>query len=204
MSKITNQTWTSIALSATGISTAVTGAAAAGFTITNGTLSDGLGHIITFAGKAATNYSSRTVTIVGTDENGNRQTDVIAAGPNGVASVSSAKYFKTVTSIVMSGATSGVDTFDIGYTAGSAAAWIRPYLESVAPINIGIAVAWTSGTYSVSYTYDGVTWTAPTALSAKGASAVDVSLLPAVAWRQTFTAAGTTTLTFIQAGPVGN
>ena len=113
-----NKTWTPAALNATGLATAVA-AASNNYALAANDAGDSLAHIITFAGKAVTNYAGRTVTIVGTDADSLPQTDVIAAGPNGVASVSSAKYFRMVTSVIMSGATSGADTFDIGWTGVS-------------------------------------------------------------------------------------
>ena len=112
-----NKTWTPAELDATGLAAAVAASAGNVYALTANDAGDSLAHIITFAGKAVTNYATRTVTVTGTDADLNAQTDVIAAGPNGVASVSTAKYFRTVTSVVMSGATSGADTFDIGWTA---------------------------------------------------------------------------------------
>lgn len=84
------------------------------YALTATSAGDGLAHIITILGNAATNHSGKTFTITGTDADGNAQTEGIA-GPNGVATVSSTKYYKTVTSVAAS-ATTNADTFDIGYT----------------------------------------------------------------------------------------
>lgn len=86
-----------------------------GYALTATTPNDSLAHIVTILGNAATNHSGKTFTITGTDADGVAQSEAIA-GPNGVATVSSTKYFKTVTSVTVS-ATTGADTFDIGWTA---------------------------------------------------------------------------------------
>jgi hypothetical protein len=205
MSKTTIQTNASATASQAGIANDIQVVSGVAITLAATGAVDGMGHTIVVLNNSATDYSGggKTITFTGTDENDNVITEAIA-GPAGSTTSSTTKYFKTVTNAVSNFTRGSTDSFDIGWNAASAGPWFRPYLEGVAPINIGIAVAWTSGTYSLSYTYDGVTWTAPTALSGKGAAAVDVSVLPAKAWRQTYTVFGTTTVTFVQAGPVGN
>lgn len=106
--------YTPAALSANGLANDVA-YSGGGYALSATTPGDGLAHIITILGNAATNHSAKTFTITGTDANGVAQSEGIA-GPNGVATVSSTLYFKTVTSVTVS-ATTGADTFDIGWTA---------------------------------------------------------------------------------------
>lgn len=105
-------TYTPAATSVTGLGTAVTGAT---WTLTNTSAGDNLAHIITIKGNAATDHSAKTAIITGTDNAGVALTETVNL-PNGTATVSSTKYFLTVTSIVPS-ATIGADTMGLGYTA---------------------------------------------------------------------------------------
>lgn len=97
-----------------------TAAAAAGVTgagpwttITQPT--DSLGHQVTIKNNTANDHSAKTLTITGTDPDGEAQTETRAA-PGISATVSSAKYYKTLTSVAIS-STIGADTFDLGYSA---------------------------------------------------------------------------------------
>lgn len=105
--------FTPAALSANGLANDVA-YSGGGYALTATTPGDGLAHIISILGNAATNHSGKTFTITGTDANGVAQSEGIA-GPNGIATVSTTLYFKTVTSVTVS-ATTGADTFDIGWT----------------------------------------------------------------------------------------
>ena len=107
-------TYTPAATSAAGLASAVAWAAG-GYALSATTMADSLAHIVTVGGLAATDHSAKTFTITGTDADGIAQTEGIA-GPNGVATVSSTKYFKTVSSITVS-STTGADTFNLGWTA---------------------------------------------------------------------------------------
>lgn len=108
-------------LSYTPAATAVSGLAAAvaysggGYALSATTMADGLAHIITISGIAATDHSGKTFTITGTDADGITQSEGIA-GPNGAVTVSSTYHYLTVTSITVS-ATTGADTFNLGWTA---------------------------------------------------------------------------------------
>jgi hypothetical protein len=76
---------------------------------------DSLGHQVTIKNNTANDHSGKTLTITGTDPDGKAQTENRAA-PGISATVSSAKYYKTITSISISSSI-GADTFDIGYSA---------------------------------------------------------------------------------------
>lgn len=105
--------YTPAALNAAGLANDVA-YAGGGYALTATTMADNLAHIVTILGNAATNHSAKTFTVTGTDPDGFALSEGIA-GPNGVATVSTTKYFKTVTSVTVS-STTGADTFDIGWS----------------------------------------------------------------------------------------
>ena len=105
-------TYTLAAASLTGYASNVTGAT---FTITTNTATDGLAHPVTIRNDSATDHSGKTAIITGTGPEGQAQTETLNL-PGTSATVTSLKYFKTVTSVVPS-ATIGADTMDIGWTA---------------------------------------------------------------------------------------
>lgn len=78
---------------------------------------DSMAHLVTILGNAATNHSAKTITLVGSDADGNALTETMA-GPNGNVTVTSVYHYKTLTSVTIS-ATTGADTFDIGWSAVS-------------------------------------------------------------------------------------
>lgn len=106
--------YTLAALNATGYASDVSGATWA-LTSTTGP-DDGTAHKVTITGDAATDHSAKTAILIGTDADGKSQTETIAALPNGATTVTSVKYYKTLTSVVPS-ATIGADTMDIGWAA---------------------------------------------------------------------------------------
>lgn len=106
-------TYTLAALNATGYASNATGASWP-LDSTVGP-DDGTAHQVTIKGDAATNHSAKTAIITGTDAEGRALTETINL-PNGAVTVTSTKYFKTVTSVVPS-ATIGADTMDIGWNA---------------------------------------------------------------------------------------
>lgn len=94
----------------TGFASNVTGAT---FVITTNATTDGLAHQVSIKNDSVTDHSGKTVTLVGTDQDGRAQTEIMAA-PGASLTVESLKYFKTLTSATPS-ATIGADTFDIGW-----------------------------------------------------------------------------------------
>lgn len=104
--------YTLSALNATGYASNVTGAT---WTLSANSASDGLGHPVTIKNDSVTDHSAKTAVITGTDAEGNDLTETLNL-PGTSATVTSLKYFKTVTSVVPS-ATIGADTMDIGWTA---------------------------------------------------------------------------------------
>lgn len=87
--------------------------AGGGYALTANVPGDGLAHIVTILGNAATNHSAKTFTAAGLDNDGNAQSEAIA-GPNGAVTVSTTKFFSRVNTVTVS-ATTGADTFDIGW-----------------------------------------------------------------------------------------
>lgn len=85
------------------------------WTLTHTQPTDGYIRQVTITGLTATNHSSKTALITGTDVNGLAQTETMNL-PNGAVQVTSTKYFKTVTSVVPS-ASIGSDTMAIGWNA---------------------------------------------------------------------------------------
>ena len=127
-------TYTPAALDANGFADDVADSAAGVFTLTATSAADGLAHIVTILGNAATNHNDKTFTITGTSADGVAQTEDVV-GPNGVATVSSTKYFLTVTGITVA-ATTGADTFDFGWSAVAVCPtypidWRSPYAHNI-------------------------------------------------------------------------
>lgn len=147
-------TYTFAALNAAGYANDVA-YAAGGYALTANTAGDSCAHPVTILGNAATNHSGKTFTITGTDANGVAITDAIA-GPNGVATVTSTKRFKTVTSVTVD-ATTGADTFDIGWTALASTPWVALDVTQV-PFAVGVGAVLSSGAanYDLEHTYSDI------------------------------------------------
>lgn len=96
--------------SLTGFASNVTGAT---WTLTATAAPDGLAHQVSIRNDSANDKSLIGITLVGTDANGSAQTEVVT-GPVGSATVESAGYYKTLTSVTPA-STWGADTADIGY-----------------------------------------------------------------------------------------
>jgi len=103
--------YTLAALSATGHATGLTGTGPF-TTFTAAGTGDDTGHQTTLT--SAANLSGITMVIVGTDAQGNVQTESIA-GPN-ANTINLVKYYKTFTRITAS-ATLGANTMNVGWTA---------------------------------------------------------------------------------------
>ena len=185
-----NQDYTNTALSADGIANDVA-YSGGGYALTDDGADDDLGHLITILGNAATNHSAKTFTITGTDANDKSLTEGIA-GPNGNVTVTSTKYFKTVTSVTVDSTTAG-DTFDIGWTAGAVSPWVftTQYKYENFLIGFGCAVISGSPTYSVQHSFDGgMQAFTHNAVSAETTSQTDSYAFPVLAVRMAFTVAG--------------
>lgn len=114
--------------SLTGFASNVTGAA---FVLTATAATDGLAHQVSIRNDSVTDHSGKTVTLVGTDQDGRTLTEVVTA-PGTSATVESDGYFLTLTSATPS-ATIGADTFDIG--------WVDEISSKIIPLNWRSAAA---------------------------------------------------------------
>lgn len=123
-------------VSLTGFASNVTGAT---FTLTANDSGDGLAHQVSIKNDSVTDHSGKTVTLVGTDADGNAQTEVVT-GPGTSATVESTLYFLTLTSATPS-ATIGADTFDIG--------WVDEFVSQTFPLN------WRGGDVALNITVTG-------------------------------------------------
>ena len=203
--KITYQSYTNEALDADGIANDVA-YSGGGYALSDDGADDNLGHLITILGNAATNHSGKTFTVTGTDADDRPISEGIA-GPNGIATVTTTLYFKTVTSVTVS-ATTGADTFDIGWTAAAVGAMISPDFTRDPVINIGIFCRVPSGTpgYGVQYTGDATpagidqstSWLAHATIAAKTATFAGSITTPVLAFRLIFSAAGPVNMTVIE------
>lgn len=160
--------FTFAALSAAGYANDVA-YAGGGYALTATTAGDGCAHPVTILGNAVTNHSAKTFTVTGTDANGVAITEGIA-GPNGVATVTTTKRFKTVTSVTVD-STTGADTFDIGWTSLASTPWI-PLDIRQCPFEVGIGAVLVSGTvnYDLEHTFDDVTTNATTQVAYNNAT----------------------------------
>jgi hypothetical protein len=133
----------------TGFASNVTGAA---FTLTATTSGDSLAHQLSIRNDSATDHSGKTLAAVGTNENGQAQTETITA-PGVSATVESTKYWGSLTSLTPS-STIGADTFDIG--------WVDEFVTPTLAINwrgenaaMNIGVTGTIN-YDVEQTFDSI------------------------------------------------
>jgi hypothetical protein len=126
---------------------------AGGYALTATTANDDCAHPVVILGNAATNHSAKTFTLIGTDANDVAITETMA-GPNGNVTVTSVKRYKTLTSVTVS-ATTGADTFDIGWTALASTAWVPlNVLQAHFAVGVGVALVSGSANYDLEHTYD--------------------------------------------------
>ena len=145
------------------------------FILTANDIPDGLtqriAHRIRILNKSTTDHSGKTLTIVGTDEEGKTLTETLAA-PGVSGNVTTTGYFKTLENPTIS-ATIGTDAFDIGFVDEFVTA---PYpLDTLfSRTTVGVIVSGTIN-YDVEYTLSQVLkddkanwkWQTDTALSGK-------------------------------------
>lgn len=192
------KSYTSGAASTTGLAASVTGAS---WSTTTTAPTDGFAHLITITGLTATNHSGKTAVITGTDTNGVAQTETIAALPNGAVTVTSTKYFKTVSTVVPS-ATIGADTMSLGWAADSVTPWY-PVANYSQPgvFNMGFVVEVVSGSpnYTMQATYDEILAVDHGTVTGETTTQEGAYTEPRAAVRLKFTAAGVVKLTMMVA-----
>lgn len=168
-----------------GFASNVTGAA---FVLTANDSGDALAHQVSIRNDDAVDHSGKTVTLVGTDSDGNALTEVVT-GPGVSATVESTSYFLTLTSATPS-ATIGANTFDIG--------WVDEVATYTWPCNWRCGEAATyavnvTGTidYTVQETFDDIrtisaqslAWHSLTALTTKTTDLASIGTVNATAVR---------------------
>jgi hypothetical protein len=173
-------------------------------TVGTGTLTTARRVIVTSGG----NDTAITFTVIGTNRNGNAQSETIT-GASGAAA-STTQDFLTVTSVTHTGSVAG--TVKVGTNGVASSQWCSINYHTT-PVNIGVGVV-VSGTvnFTVEVTYDNpnspFTGTFPTAfsvsaLASKAANTDSIISTPAYAYRVTqnsFSSGGTIKMIGIQAG----
>lgn len=156
--------WTPAAADLVGYASNVTGNGP--WTMSTTVSGDNLAHQVTIRNDTANSHSGKTLTVNGTDMNGFSQSESLA-GPGVSATVTTTKYFKSVTTVSIS-AGIGADTFDIGWAQTSVSQaipidWRSPY---AANINVDI-----SGTinFTVNQAFLNVWTSYPTGVIPQGA-----------------------------------
>lgn len=204
--------YTPLTTNATGYASNVTGAS---WPLTATNSNTGLAYRVTIVNDAVTDWSGNSATIVGTDAEGRAQTETLAL-PGPSATVTSTKFFKTVTSVTPA-ATINADTMDIG--------WVVPGNGPAIPVNYEGVQAVTSFQVDISGTinYDievtqgrifdagdagllltppvSVIWTNHATIVAQTADAVGYQTNPITAFRlsvNTVTNGATVDLTYFQ------
>lgn len=161
---------------------------------------DDLAHLITITQAGATNHSAKTAIITGTGANDQPLTETGLALPNGAATVTSTKHFKTVTSVAIS-ATIGADTMTMGWAVDAVSPWKNPCPQTPYQqgwnMGIGCTVVGTPN-YTVQFTYDGTGIFNHATIASKTANFSAQQAYPVGAIRLLFAAAGTVTMTALQ------
>ena len=162
-------TFTLAAASTNGLAAAVAWAAGGYALSATAVSTDGLAHPITIAQVSATNHSAKTITITGFNADDVAQSETLA-GPNGAVTVTSAKRYKTVSSITIS-ATTGADTFNIGWTALASSPWVPlDTMQTHFAVGAGVALVSGAANYDLEHTYDEVDTTAVTQVAYNNAT----------------------------------
>ena len=151
-----------------------TGAATA---VTTSTTTDGLAHTVTLVAPVQATLAGVTFTIVGTDADGNAQTETGLVGPASGATVVSTKYFKSITTIQPS-ATMGALVVSVGCSAVSASPSIPLERRSISPAYLDIDITGTIN-FTVNETFEDIFKAAPStmrwfAITAFSAKATDI------------------------------
>jgi hypothetical protein len=177
-------------VSLTGFASNVTGAT---WTLTATSSGDNLAHSVTIRNDSITDHSAKTAVLTGTDPDGNAQTETLNL-PGVSATVTSTKYFKTLTSVVPS-ATIGADTMDIGWgNKFSALTYVlnwrnsnaaRIHVDVTGTINYSVQQA-SGNPGTMTAPSQSLNWQAITAFDAKtagvlGAAAIGVTAIRAIA-----------------------
>lgn len=168
-----------------GFASNVTGAT---WVLSATTVGDAMAHTVTVRNDSITDHSAKTMILTGTDQDNIALTETLAM-PGASATVTSLKYFKTLTTVVPS-ATIGADTMDIGWSAVSYSPtipldWQRTEfgvsLALVITGTVSVTVQQTYDYLSVAGNAQGAVWFDHATLAAKTASADGSYAFPVIA-----------------------
>ena len=138
----------------TSLASSASPGAGVAFTQQATTFSSGYAQLVTLTSTTGTTNAGTTYTITGTDADGHLQTEATITGPAGSATVTSTKYFLTVTSIVGVGASTSIAA---GNSALSGSAtFISDYINPVASMGYGFTTSGAGATFKLQHTYDNV------------------------------------------------
>jgi hypothetical protein len=179
----------------TGLASNVTGAS---WTLSANSAGDDTAHKITIRNDSGNDHSGKTGLITGTSPNGQPQTETLAL-PAGSATVTSTKYFATVTSVVPS-ATIDADTMDIGWAAAAVTPWVSLRGSTDFKVGFGVTVDSGSPNYTVQHSFASGGAFDHASVAGKTATASGEYLSPIQALRVVLTAAGGVTLHLMQTG----
>lgn len=134
---------------------------------------DSLAHLVTLTSPVQATLAGVTFTLVGTDADGNAQTETGLVGPASASTVTSAKHFKTLTSVQPS-ATMGGLVVSIGIAAESISQCLPLEWRSIAAAAMTVDISGTIN-FTVEETYANpwsaaqelLPWVAITAFSSK-------------------------------------
>lgn len=131
------------AASLTGFASNITGATV---TLTATACTDGLAHQVSIRNDSASDHSSKTALLTGTDADKKTITETVTL-PGPSATVESTAYFATLTSVVLS-ATIGADTMDIG--------WVDEFVSNTIPYDVhgGVSGVQVDITGTINYTLE--------------------------------------------------
>ena len=202
-------TQTVVANAAVTNSVAVSSTPSGAITLTASPVTFGSGATQLLTITSASNISNRTIVFVGTDVNGNAQTETVT-GPN-ATTVTSGKAFKSVTSATISGLAAGALT--IGNSATTQSPMYVPDAGSN-PFSIGFGCTVVTGspTFTVQHTFDDVqaaaylpgtttnTWFNHAVVAAQTATIDGNYAFPVTGIRLILTASGTVTMKLLQSG----
>lgn len=205
MSRTVFQAYTSQALNATGLASGVA-YANGGYALNAVSSPDGLGHLITFANLSANSHTGQNITFSGLDENGSLQSETLA-GPAGNATITTVGHYQQNGLTIAASATTGADTFNVGWTADAVGKHIHLELDRDPVVNAEIFCVVPSGspTFGIDYTADlnptglvAKSWLAHATIAGKSATFDGQITTPVKALRLHFTAAGTVNMTVIE------
>lgn len=173
------KTFGSTAAVTTSLSTSHSPGAGVAFTQQATSFTGGYAQQVTLTSTTASTNAGNTYVVTGTDADGHAQTESLT-GPAGSSTVTTTRYFATVTRIASSGASTSIAA---GNSALSCSATFIPdYVNSVASIGYGFTVSsGASLTFEMQHTYDDVfaadtttssakTWFADTTVTGKSAA----------------------------------